>query len=256
MARWSFREDYIVGKFCLEHGCRDIYGPRLEELMNRLHQSGFNSRSEVAVSKRARDFTYLLRGWDSPYAVKQVVDIYKMLLDKEQHREMYQNIQSLIKESYNPDAEITLNNRSSDTPNLFDETTNLNHLVRKIEYNTTFPMVLQKYVELKKIKKYKTMCERIGMKPDTFSAILRGKYSTVKKENVLKLCVGLELHVSEAEELLKSAGYLLSDAVMTDVVIKAFLWERIYSVVAINAELVENEEPELFENYVIRYNID
>ena len=69
------------------------------------------------------------------------------------------------------------------------------------------------------------MCDRIGMKPDTFSAILRGKYGDVKKDNVLRICVGLELSVSEAEELLNSAGFMLSNAVMTDVVIKACLWE-------------------------------
>ena len=43
-------------------------------------------------------------------------------------------------------------------------------------------MVLQKYVDLKGIKKHSAMCRKIGMKPDTFSAILRGKYKDVKKD--------------------------------------------------------------------------
>ena len=93
------------------------------------------------------------------------------------------------------------------------------------------------------------------MKPDTFSAILRGKYKEVKKDNVLKICVGLKLRVKEAEELLESAGYVFSNSVMKDVVIKAFLWDGIYSVVAINAELYENNEDMLFENYVIEYEV-
>jgi DNA-binding Xre family transcriptional regulator len=116
-------------------------------------------------------------------------------------------------------------------------------------------MVLQKYVELKKIKKHKAMCERIGMKPDTFSAILRGKYGDVKKDNVLRICVGLELSVSEAEELLNSAGFMLSNAVMTDVVIKACLWDRQYNVVVINSELYENDAPMLFKDYKISYDV-
>jgi hypothetical protein len=99
------------------------------------------------------------------------------------------------------------------------------------------------------------MCRGIGMKPDTFSAILRGKYKEVKKDNVLRLCVGLGLHVHEAEELLESAGYMFSKSVMKDVVIKAFLYEGIYSVVAINAELYDNDEEMLFENYVIEYEV-
>ena len=70
---------------------------------------------------------------------------------------------------------------------------------------------------------------------------------------MLRLCVGLELHVYEAEELLESAGYMFSNSIMKDVVVKAFLWDRIYSVVAINNELDENHEAMLFENYEINY---
>ena len=114
-------------------------------------------------------------------------------------------------------------------------------------------MVLQKYVDLKGIKKHVEMCKRIWMSADTFSAILRGKYKEVKKENVLRICVGLELHVYEAEELLKSAGFCFADGDMTDVVVKAHLWDGIYSVVAINAELDENNEKMLFKNCVIDY---
>jgi hypothetical protein len=99
------------------------------------------------------------------------------------------------------------------------------------------------------------MCDRIGMKPDTFSAILRGKYGDVKKDNVLRICVGLELSVSEAEELLNSAGFMLSNAVMTDVVIKACLWERQYNVVVINSELYENNVPMLFQGFKIAYDV-
>ena len=93
------------------------------------------------------------------------------------------------------------------------------------------------------------------MKPDTFSSILRGKYGEVKKDNILKICVGLELHVDEAEELMAAAGFTFSRGLMKDVVVKSFLWERIYSVVAINAELVENKEPILFVNYQLDYDL-
>ena len=99
------------------------------------------------------------------------------------------------------------------------------------------------------------MCRGIGMKPDTFSSILRGKYKHVQRDNVLKICIGLKLHLDEAEELLKSASLSFSDGDMTDIVIKSFLWNRCYSVVAINAELDENGEPILFKNFKIDYDI-
>ena len=84
---------------------------------------------------------------------------------------------------------------------------------------------------------------------------IRGKYGEVKKDNVLKICVGLELHVDEAEELMDAAGFTFSRGLMKDVVVKSFLWERIYSVVAINNELIENQEPVLFVNYQIDYDL-
>ena len=126
-------------------------------------------------------------------------------------------------------------------------------MLHTINYKSTFPMVLQKYVDLKGIKKYTTMCRGIGMKPDTFSAIIRGKYKNVERDNVLKICIGLKLHLDEAEELLKSARLGFSDGDMTDIVIKSFLWNRCYNVIAINAELVENGEPILFKNFKIDY---
>lgn len=248
--RWSFEEDYIVCKFCIEKQYDDIEGRLLDELVNRLVESGFGSRSHVAVYKRARDFTFLLRGWESPYAVEQVRIIFAELSGRNENAQLRKSIKSYIAEVYNPNAPIELDNRSyNHLSNVFDKTDDLTHLVHTIKYESTFPMVLQKYVDLKGIKKHNSMCKRIGMKPDTFSAILRGKYPVVKKENVLRLCVGLELNIDQAEELLNSAGYILSDAIMTDVVIKAFLWNHRYYPGEINLELRENNVPKLFENF-------
>ena len=115
----------------------------------------------------------------------------------------------------------------------------LTAFLHKIDFNQTFPMVLQKYLDLKGLKN-RDVYRQIGMKADTFSSILRGKNDSVKKENVLRLCVGLRLTVAEAEELMASAGYLFSNAIMIDVVIKACLSCRIYNPILINIELYEN----------------
>ena len=117
-------------------------------------------------------------------------------------------------------------------------------------------MVLQKFLDLKKIKVYKRMCESIGLKPDTFGAILRGKYGEVKKDNVLRICVGLELSTIQSEELLNSAGYTFSNAIMLDVVVKSFLAHRVYNPLRINNELSENGVPHLFHNYKLYSPLD
>jgi hypothetical protein len=58
--------------------------------------------------------------------------------------------------------------------------------------------------------------------------------------------VGLQLTVKEAEELLASAGYLFSNAIITDVVVKACLEHKIYSPTYIDVELYDNQAPVLF----------
>ena len=179
--------------------------------------------------------------------------VYEML--SEENSQRLKGIKSYIQEVYNPDTPVEVLENQDDLSKLFGEPSKLLGYKHTIDFQQTFPMVLQKYVELKKIKKHKAMCDRIGMKPDTFSAILRGKYGDVKKDNVLRICVGLELSVSEAEELLNSAGFMLSNAVMTDVVIKACLWERQYNVVVINSELYENNAPMLFQGFKIAYDV-
>jgi hypothetical protein len=254
--RWSFEEDYIVCKFCWENEYENIGCWFLEELADRLAQAGFAPRSSRALSKRALDFICLIRGWEAPYAVKQVRAIYEALKNSENNTEHYQRIRARVQEEYNPNLRYALEEpMDKAVTDVFCESNHALHMVHTIDFKTTFPMVLQKYIDKKGIRVYSKMCRRIGMKPDTFSSILRGKYGEVKKDNVLKICVGLQLHVDEAEELMAAAGFTFSRGLMKDVVVKSFLWERIYSVVAINAELVENKEPILFVNYQLDYDL-
>ena len=157
--------------------------------------------------------------------------------------DLYKSIKSFVAETYDPNDE---DNNSSISSDLFNEPDNSTNFVHTIEYSSTFPMVLQKFIDKKGFKKYKEIYGKISMKQDTFSSILRGKYSVVKKENVLKLCVGLKLSVDEAEELMESAGYLFSKSIMTDVVVKAFLLHECYDTFAIDNELDENNVSVLF----------
>ena len=249
--RWSVNEDIIVCKYCIENPWAYSSETDVVMISTKLETAGFEPRSKSAIKQRAYSYEILLENRKLSCITNQVENVYQMIGEKNQ--QILKGIKSYIREVYKP----------ADTSGILDDTSALLSLTknpgdmlemkRELDYKSTFPMVLQKYVELKGIKKHNAMCRGIGMKPDTFSAILRGKYTEVKKDNVLRICVGLELHVYEAEELLASAGYMFSNSIMKDVIVKAFLWDRIYSVVAINAELYENNEAMLFENYEIDY---
>lgn len=252
--RWSVNEDIIICKYCIENRWAYSSDVDIENMMKLLGDIGCSIRSYGAIRKRAYAYEVLIEGYELPNTSKQVQKIYSELENKNIYSNWQERIKSYINEIYNPNECKKQSNIVSDNQsNLIENTNDLLGYQYTIDYSLTFPMVLQKYLDLKGIKKYNAMCKKIGMKPDTFSAILRKKYKDVKKENILKICIGLELNLKEADELLNSAGYALSNGDMTDVIIKAFLYDRRYSVVAINAELYENKAPMLFKDYVIEY---
>ena len=112
--RWTFEEDYIVCKFCQEKKCNDITDHNLDELMIRLNENGFSSRSKIAVEKRARDYTYLLRGWESQYAVSQVRTVFQCLTNSYEV-ECQQWIGRYIDEVYSPESNIDKNEDWTET---------------------------------------------------------------------------------------------------------------------------------------------
>ena len=242
-SKWTIQEDYIVCKYSYEHAWKSITVEQLNELMGLLENNGYNSRSKIAVDKRVRDYQCLFRGMKSPYATSQVVSIYQSFINRVNNPQLYQSIKSFVTETFNPNEQAASNSVPS---TLFGEPNNSTNYIHTIEYSSTFPMVLQKLIDKKGFKKHKEIYDKISMKQDTFSSILRGKYPVVKKENVLRLCVGLNLSVDEAEELMESAGYLFSKSIMTDVVVKAFLLHQCYDTFAIDDELCENNVPAIF----------
>ena len=247
--RWSVNEDIVVCKYCIKNPWAYSSDMDIEGIATKLEDMGYEPRSTGAIRKRAYAYEILREKCQRPNIPKQVSMVYEIITHG--YAETHKSVKAYIGEIYNPGESTEQFDEDGDISNIMGQPKNLLGYQYTIDYQQTFPMVLQKYVNLKNIKKHKAMCRSIGMKPDTFSSILCGKYGTVKKDNVLRLCVGLRLSVNEAEELLNSAGYMLSNAVMTDVVIKAFLWNRQYSVVAINMELEENNAPMLFHGYEI-----
>lgn len=251
--RWSADEDIMVCKYCIENPWAYSSDVDIECIATQLEDTGFEPRSRTAIRKRAYTYEMLLEKRPPSNIPRQVLIVYDAIAHERE--EIRQCVKGYIREHYDPDESLEISNDNEHLSGLMDGPKNLMGYQYTIDFQQTFPMVLQKYVELKKIKKHNAMCKSIGMKPDTFSAILRGKYGDVKKDNVLRLCIGLHLSMSEAEELLNSAGFMLSNAIMTDVVIKAFLWNRKYSVIAINMELEENNAPKLFHDFELEYEV-
>ena len=64
-----------------------------------------------------------------------------------------------------------------------------------------------------------------------------------KKDTIICLILGLELPLSEGQDLLKSAGYTLSRSIMLDSVVMKYINHGIYDYNDINIELNERGCP-------------
>lgn len=244
--RWSFKEDYIICKYCVEQERYRWLGDKeVAEIMERLRVEGFSARSENMVLRRAKQYQELIWTGESRYATQQVRDIAEAMGNR-QMRETRLTVKRTIVETYEPSEIVVETIEEAEAwKSLGELSSDLTQFLYKIDKNKTLSMLLYNYLETKGLKN-RDVYNKIYMKADTFSKILSGRYKAVKKENVMKLCVGLELSLTQAEELMASAGYLFSDAIMLDVVIKSCLLHRIYNPILVNIELYENHESELF----------
>lgn len=67
-----------------------------------------------------------------------------------------------------------------------------------------------------------------------FSKILSNSEYNPSKDTVICLCIGMKLNLDEAEELLKTAGYSLSNSKLDDIATKYFLVNKIYDIYVFN----------------------
>ena len=244
---WTVKEDLITCKFVCDNQDRYLNAELLYTLRDKLCEAGFEERSITALNKRAGQYQSLFRGDEAPYATEQMRAVYQSFAIRD-NENLIGSIRSCIAETFdfNASTEENVIDRNSVLAHLSGEGNGLTSYACSVDMHETFPMVLERFIEKKGFRKHKEIYSKIFMKADTFSSILRGKYPIVKKENVLRLCVGLQLSVDEAEEFMESAGYLFSRGIMMDVVIKTCLAHQCYNTFMIDEELYEHNAPALF----------
>ena len=81
--------------------------------------------------------------------------------------------------------------------------------------------------------------KKAGVTRQVFSKIISDKGMIPTKLTLISLCIGLELSLKAAKELMISAGYSLSRSIMLDAIVMKYLREEIYDFELINSELDE-----------------
>lgn len=183
--RWSFKEDYIICKYCVEQegycwlGDKEVF-----EMMERLREAGFTARSENIVLRRAKQYQELIWTGESRYATQQVRDIAEAM-GSPQMRETRLTVKRMIKQNYEPsENEADLIEEGTELLSFGDfNSSGMNQYICEIDKTTSLSALLYNYLETKGLKN-RDVYRKIYMKADTFSKILSGKNDGVKKKTL------------------------------------------------------------------------
>lgn len=108
----------------------------------------------------------------------------------------------------------------------------------------TFADTLIKYLN-KSGKTSPEVYNKANIDKTLFSKLISGTAKSPMKRTVCALIIGMELNIEEAEDLLESAGYVLTNNNRFDNVIRVFIERGIYDYVSINAALLHFGAPPL-----------
>lgn len=82
--------------------------------------------------------------------------------------------------------------------------------------------------------------KRANLDRKLFSKLRSNKNYQPSRSTAISLAVGLQLTLTETEELLEKAGYALSKASMADWIVKYYLLHRCYDIITINEALLDH----------------
>ena len=176
--RWSINEDIIICQNCIKYPGAYSKINHCEHIAQLLQEAGYEPRTIRSIQHRAYAFEIVQSGRQRegrqlPYASEQVAEVYKVLSDERVSK--HQEISACIEELYNPDEETGVELTSLTSNNAIEYQC-------AVDYKKTLPVMLQRLLDLRGIKRHQDLCDKIGMSINTFNAIIRKKYSTVRKD--------------------------------------------------------------------------
>ena len=87
--------------------------------------------------------------------------------------------------------------------------------------------------------------KKAGIDRKLFSKIQCDTDYQPRKKTVLMFALALELNLDDAKDLLKSAGFALSPASVSDLIIEYFIKNEVWDIYTINGALYDHDQPVL-----------
>ena len=224
---WSFKEDYIVCKFYLEHS--QSWKENFEHLMALLRDNDFSNRDKGSVRMRVQNYESLHSGRGLSNVAKQSIDIYS----------------AMLKRITNPEEHHLLRNRlnSVEVGSLINTPIDVNcYLHVKTPTGDDFYKVFWKFFRASGLTDPEVY-NSCNMGRDTFWRIANNKNDGINKKTAVQLCFGLKLSYEDSLILLDAAGYTLSKGIVFDHVIATYLQCKNYDVNDVNLTLEEENVP-------------
>lgn len=225
---WSFKEDYIVCKFYLEHV--QSWKENFEILMALLRDNEFLSRDKGSVRMRVQNYESLHTGKGLSNVTKQSRDVYSAMLKRITNPEKYQVLSSRLDSA-------TLDSLTTVPTNLHS------YIPVGPPTGEGFYKVFRRFLDASGLTDPQVYGS-CNMGRDTFWRIMNQKNSGINKKTVVQLCFGLKLSYEDSIILIKAAGFFLTTGDEFDNVITTYLQNKDYDVNDVNLSLAERKVPE------------
>ena len=224
---WSFKEDYIVCKFYLEHA--QSWKENFEHLMTLLRDNDFSNRDKGSVRMRVQNYESLHTGKGLSNVAQQSRDIYSAMIRRKQNPEAYHLLRSHLE--------------SVDLGDLLNTPVNMNcYLHVEDPPGEEFYDVFWRFFMDSGLTDPEVY-NSCNMGRDTFWRIANKKNDGINKKTAVQLCFGLKLSYEDSLVLLDAAGYTLSKGIKFDHVVATYLKCKNYDVDDVNLTLQEEKVP-------------
>ncbi len=229
--KWSFKEDYIVCKFYLEH-VQD-WRDHLDEVMTALKAAGFGARKIGSVKMRIQNLEHLHIGTGLSNVAKQTQNIYQAMIGSRSRKE---SLTAYIRDNY---VEM-----SDEDYEQYAAANGLQFLVKVDPLAPTFNKILFGFIAAHNMKD-SDVYNSIYMSRSTFGDIKKDE-SNPSREKVMMLCFGIKLTYEESVQLMAAAGYVFRKNKMLDVIVESYLKNQNFDIEELDCDLYDLAKKTLF----------